>query len=249
MAELVVSNGEAMRRAEIRSKFLVPLYVSWTSDVPTREAQAALLGVQDALTASGQDRRVINYGSSTWGRGDYSSADWYIRQAQATQKLKRNAGYGPQVVVDRLVELLHDEPWQASPHWDIMITNSDLTGKQVDGSFLNFCFGSTYEALASIQSTRRVIESVPVGSLREAMVRRLLRHEVGHMFGLIKRHQRVEQKLGLHCRNVCTMRQGMSITEWVELTREEETKGIHFCGDCKNELAQSKNKYKPLSAK
>lgn len=196
--------------------------MAWTSDVPAHEARAALLGVQDALKASGQDRKLVTYGSSTWGQGAYSNADWYIEQAKRTQKFHRNAGFGPQVTVDRLVELLHDEPWQSNPHWDVLITNHDLTGIQKDGSYLNFCFGSTFKGLASIQSTRRLLESMPAGSLREEMVRRLLRHEVGHMFGLVGRRERVIQKLGLHCANICTMRQGMSLTEWKGLTQEEQ---------------------------
>ncbi|MBI4066112.1 hypothetical protein HY411_00185 [Candidatus Gottesmanbacteria bacterium] len=81
MPEIAIGHGEALRRAEIRNHYLVPLYVSWTSDVPTPEAEAALQGVREALTASGQDRKIVAYGASPWGQGEYSSSDWYIQQA------------------------------------------------------------------------------------------------------------------------------------------------------------------------
>lgn len=50
MTEVPINHGEALRRAEVRNKYLVPLYVAWTSDVPAQEARAAVLGVQDALS-------------------------------------------------------------------------------------------------------------------------------------------------------------------------------------------------------
>lgn len=66
------------------------------------------------------------------------------------------------------------------------------------------------------------------------------------MFGLVGRKERVIQKLGLHCTNVCTMRQGMSLSEWKELTQEELRRGIHFCADCSRELAQYRTRFKKL---
>lgn len=61
------------------------------------------------------------------------------------------------------------------------------------------------------------------------MIQRLLRHEVGHMFGLPNRRYNIDQSLGAHCTsNVCTMRQGLSIEEWANLTVSAEGQGTHF---------------------
>lgn len=235
-------NPEQTRRAELRTNFLVPIYLMWSSDVPPAEAQAATQGVFDAVNASGQRRQVVNMGSTTWGRGDYSSADWYLNKALETQGEVRDRGCGKQVNASILINQFYEEPWQEKPHWEVSIVNKDL---YMEGT--NFVFGATRpEFAASVQSVRRLIDSVSDKELRSEMIRRLLRHEVGHMFGLPGRNFNVEQKLGSHCTNVCTMRQGMSIPEWAKLTQEENRQNVHFCQDCINVLSQKRNQFKPL---
>ena len=56
----------------------------------------------------------------------------------------------------------------------------------------------------------------------------------GHALGLIPESRRcnVEDKIGLHCTNLCTMRQGMSRSEFVDLALEEEQAGVTFCSEC-----------------
>lgn len=240
-------NREMANRQELRSNYLVPIYFMHTRDIPPVEAKAALLGVTDALTASGQNRKIVDFGSKSFGQGEYSNPEWYVEETLRKQKLRKNAGYGQQLVVNNVMQHFYREPWQEQPHWEVFVVNRDLTdwgGQQ----WLNFVFGSTDpEFPASVQSITRLMAEIPAGDLRNAMIRRLLRHEVGHMFGLPHSNRpNTEQKLGTHCANVCTMRQGMSIPEWAKLTTEENNKGVHFCGDCKNDLAKVRNRYKPL---
>lgn len=235
-------NPETARRAELRRDYLVPLYVMWSSDVPQPEAQAALNGVADAVNASGQRRGLVVLGSRQWSEGAFSSADWYLQEAIKRQREVRNLGHGQQVNVNNLTHQFYEEPWQATPHWEVSIVNTDL---YADGT--NFVFGVTQpDFAASVQSVKRLVDSVPAGELRTAMVRRLLRHEVGHMFGLPGRNYNVEQKLGTHCTNVCTMRQGMSLPEWAQLTQQEVRNNVHFCNDCMNDLRRVRDHYKPL---
>ncbi len=219
---------------EVRSNQLVPLYVSWTSDVPIFEAGAALEGVHDVVIASKQAREVYTFGSQQFGQGEYSSPDWYVEKALSNQHLRRDAGYGSQVVPRFIISLFHQEPWQSQPHWEVFILNRDLNAGEPGN---NFVFGETDTSFpASVQSIRRLMVEVSDPSLRALMVRRLLRHEVGHMFGLTSRNFSVEEKLGKHCTNVCTMRQGLSVQEWTAQAKEEERIGVHFCGDCQHEL-------------
>ncbi len=238
----VSHDHEMARRAELRHDYLVPLYVMWSSNVPLPEAQAALHGVVDAVNASGQRREIVALGSRPWSEGAFSNADWYVEEARRRQQEVRNLGHGQQLNVDHLIHQFYEEPWQANPHWEVAIVNTDL---YADGT--NFVFGVTQpDFAASVQSVRRLIDSVRAGELRTAMVRRLLRHEVGHMFGLPGRNYHVEQKLGRHCTNVCTMRQGMSLPEWAQLTQQEERYQVHFCNDCMSDLRRVKDHYKPL---
>lgn len=247
----VISVGpdpEAHRRWDLRSNHLVPIYVMWTSDVPQREALAGLQGVYDTVQASRQNREVVALGSQRFGTGDYSSPDWYIEQAYRNQRLRRNAGFGPQVDVGQVMQLFYKEPWQVYPHWEVFIVNHDLNDTDRNGNYLNFVFGATdTEFAASVQSVTRLMASVQNEPLRLSMTRRLLRHEVGHMFGLPNRRYNIEQSLGAHCaNNICTMRQGLSIEEWADLTVSEERQGTHFCNDCVADLGRTKDRYLPL---
>lgn len=236
-------DSEQARRAEWRREYLVPLYVMWSSDVPQPEAEAAFDGVVDVVNASGQRRDIVVLGSKLWSNGDYSSADWYLEEAIRRQREVRNRGHGLQINVNNLTQQFYEEPWQESPHWEVSVVNNDL---YADGT--NFVFGVTQpDFAASVQSVRRLIDSIPAGDLRASMVRRLLRHEVGHMFGLPSWDRRnTEEKLGTHCTNVCTMRQGMSIPEWAQLTQQEVRNNVHFCGDCLQDLARVRDRYRPL---
>lgn len=241
---------ELARRHELRMNYLVPIYVTWTSNVPPTEAQAATQGVRDALTASGQRRDLVILGSQSYDANPakpFSSPDWYTQEAIKTQPLKRNAGHGQQVDVSEVMKLFHQEPYQEKPHWEIFIINHDLNSKDENLKYMNFVFGATQPTFpASVQSITRIIAEVRPGNLRNEMIRRLLRHEVGHMFWLPSRNHNIEQSLGKHCTNVCTMKQGLSIPEWANLTQEENRRGIKFCDDCMTDLARLRTHYKPL---
>jgi predicted Zn-dependent protease len=244
-------DAELQRRSELRRNYLVPIYFMHTSNVPKREVTSAFLGVQDALTASGQTRQLINFGSQKYGAGDYSSPDWYVEKAIRNQELCRNAGYGLQVDAREVNKLFASEPYQNKPHWEVLVINDDLSVKNRQSGYLNYVFGLTDISFpSSVQSVARLIKDVKEGELRDLMIRRLLRHEVGHMFRLpLWNRGNVEEKLGLHCTNVCTMRQGMSIQEWAQETIEERNKGVHFCADCRNDLTIIRQGIKPLPNK
>lgn len=246
-------NTELQRRAELRRGSLVPVYFMHTSDVPKREARAALAGVIDAMRAAGQERQLHNFGAARFseGTGAYSSPDWYVQEAYRRQPLRRVADHGPQIDVEQVDRLFRDEPYQQNPHWEVMVTGYDLNARAGEnGEYINFVYGMTNTDFpSSVQSVRRHLDELPEGNLRDAVIRRLLRHETGHMFKLPIRQENTEEMLGAHCTNICTMRQGMSMDEWVYLTVDEIKNEVHFCEDCTHDLAASKDKYKPLNPK
>lgn len=247
--EQIRQTQEANRMQTIRDDALVPIYVMWTSNVPDLETRASVEGVYDTVRASGQNREVIVFGSQAFGTGGFSSPDWYIKEALRRQYLRRTAGFGPQVDVNEVMGLFYEEPYQADPHWEVFIVNNDLNDRGINGQYLNFIFGSTNPDFpASVQSVTRLLSSVPDNQLRYDMTRRLLRHEVGHMFKLPSglRTVNVTENLGKHCTNICTMRQGISIEEWAQLTQQETTRDVHFCNDCTNDLTRFAAKYRRL---
>lgn len=243
--EQIAHQQELNRRAELRQNSLVPIYVTWTSDIPRAESQAALQGVRDALAASGQDRQVVVLGDRAWATGDYSSGDWYVRRVLNTQRVNRDKGYGVQVSGGKLLYTLEGEPWQQEPHWEAFILNRDLG--EVEDRTNNFVFGLTLPLFGSVQSVTRLIREIPDQGLRARVIRRVLRHEIAHVFGLPIRGKNTTEMLGRHCTNVCTMRQGMSTAEWIQEVREEEKVGRYFCSDCVGDFRSIKDRFKPLS--
>ena len=238
---------ERVRRQEVRSGFLAPIYVMWTPGVPQYAAQAAAAGVVDTLRASGQAREVVTFGASTFSQGDYSSAQWYVDEAYRRQELRRDVGHGLQLDAGQFAGLFNDEPWQENPHWEVLIVNKDLNC-EVDGRFINFVFGVTRPDFPySVQSVRRILSGVDNLYLQAELIRRVLRHEVEHMFGLPDRTENTTENLGTHCTNVCTMRQGVSVGQWGRQWAEETNMGLQFCGDCLTDLEKSRDYLRPLS--
>lgn len=237
---------EFTRRWEIRQGFLVPIHIMWTRDVPEDATRYAQAGVLDTMIASGQDRNVAIIGSETIVPGDFENSDWYVNTAYSKQSLRRDVGFGPQLDTGQFGQLFATEPLQADPHWDVLIVNNDLNS-MVNGEFINFVYGVTNPDFPySVQSVRRILEGgIKDRDLTLAMIRNLLRHEVGHMFGLVRRSDAVEN-LGSHCPNICSMRQTLNLRELAENTIAVEKTGQHFCDDCMAELVASKDRYKPL---
>ena len=228
-------------RALQRKRHLVPVHFMVSSDVPRAVAQAALAGTTDALIGSGQERQLVEVQPQ---RGKpYTDADWYIDNALARQEGRRDAGYGSQVYLEEVLDLIALAEPHERPHWKVLVTAQDLTAEG-----LNFAFGATTPDTAStVQSVRRFMEAVPESRLQSEMIRRLFRHEFGHLLGLPSAHRpNTEENLGNHCTNLCTMRQGLSTVEWAELTVEEVENGTHFCTDCRMDLAERRPRYLPL---
>lgn len=226
-------------RARLREHHLVPIHFMVSSNVPPDVAQAALAGVTDALVASGQERQLV----PVEGQPGYLSADWYIEGALGRQRELRESGFGAQVEIEELLRQVALAEPQQQPHWGVLVTNSDLTAEG-----LNFVFGATNrEAFSTVQSVRRFVETVTDPRLRNAMISRLFRHETGHLLGLpTDQRPNTEENLGAHCTNVCTMRQGVSIQAWARNTVEEFKSGVHFCEDCRQDLAEARARYLPL---
>jgi hypothetical protein len=237
---------ELRRRSEIRNNFLVPLYVMWPKNLPDDTARAGLQGVMDAVRVSGQDRQVISFGSRVFSEGDYSSAQWYVDEVYRRQPLRRDVGYGSQLDTGYFGGLFANEPWQQeTPHWEVLMVNDDLNS-MVDGRYINYVFGSTDPGFPySVQSAKRMLEETPNRDLANAMYRNLLRHEVGHVFGLVNRSDAVQQ-LGGHCPNECSMRQTMDLSALRDNTLRIEISGRMFCGDCTVEVNSYKSRYRSL---
>lgn len=70
-------------------------------------------------------------------------------------------------------------------------------------------------------------------------------HETGHMFGLPDKNRgsNLQEKGGIHCTNICVMRQGFSVPkDWINMTKDRFDYGNALCDQCSEELIYNLNK-------
>ena len=118
---------------------------------------------------------------------------------------------------------LMEEMSKYSTNKFVVLTAHDLF---VEGT--NFCLGLAIPGKGSIVSSFRA---------REEIYKTLTMHELMHVFGCVPetRTQNVVESLGLHCTNRCIMRQGMTVQEWAQFTRER-MRGNALCPQCEGNL-------------
>lgn len=216
---------------------MLPVYVMYDSGVDLFERDCITDALQEFVETFPQ-RKVVIYGTRAWSTGDYSSADWYVRNAK---RVIRKGWDWVQYDAQSLLELMMKEPWQkANPHIDVLFTSHDLTGTS-RGTVLNFCFGMTLGRF-TVQCVFR-FRDLPATDRRLA-IKAVVWHELGHVFGCAANPHRsnTEYKLGRHCTNPgCIMRQGVNLNEWVRHARDAYRLGRIYCPQCREDLLRSRD--------
>jgi predicted Zn-dependent protease/L-ascorbate metabolism protein UlaG (beta-lactamase superfamily) len=146
--------------------------------------------------------------------------------------------YDASVVLHRMRRQLAEYPNAASV---ALFTARDLFASSTKNTW---CFG-----LAGISSRVTVQSICRYGQLtaeeKLLCVRRTLRHELGHTFGMAADPNRphTEDHFGRHCTVPgCSMRQTGTLRELLQLAREEEQSGSYFCPGC---LADLRRRFPP----
>lgn len=227
----VVSNTEPDKKRSI--------FISWTRKVFEEEGQAMVAGIQDILAIAGEKREIIIFGSNTWYQGDWGCADWYQDQARKTRKF--GTVTVQQIGNNTLLHLLYSEPRQAhKPHTNVMLIDEDLFDDYRPES--TFLYGAAVMG-HYVQSVYQFRNNLLGDQEKLSLIRRLARHEFGHTYGLpsVGRQNTID-RLGIHCSNICSMRQGVSISEWLEQFSQEEYYGVQLCNDCIKDLQNKVSK-------
>lgn len=210
--------------------------VMYDSGVREDEAYAIISAIQEAERIF-PEREFKNYGSRAWSQGDYGSADWYLTHSHLVVRTDRNT----QVDAGFVVLQMKKEPWQMmSPHIDIMFTSRDLTVGNNNGDYLNFCFGYALGRF-TVQSVARFRHLNEFE--KNLAIRMLFHHELGHILGMCGSSARsnTEESYGRHCTNYgCAMRQGLSVSEWVEHAMESWRAGMIYCPQCLADAQKAK---------
>lgn len=207
---------------------MFPIFSCYDSGVEESEVKA----IVDALKEFRRlfpERRIFNYGSKPWCKGDFSSADWYVKNAKELPSKQKDAS--------DMALLLAKEPWQkTSPHIDVLFTSKDLS---FDDN--NFVFGLAYPSLrVTVQSVARY--RILSDEDKTLAIKAVVWHELGHILGCAH-PGRVKTKyiLGSHCTNPgCIMQQGLSVPVWLE--HAKQAKALHqiYCPLCMEEAMNTK---------
>lgn len=209
---------------------MLPIHVMYDSGLEEIE-EVALMAALQKLQASIPELTISNYGSMPWCHGNYSSADWYVQHTE----IIRGTNGELQLNADHLLDLVASEPWQQNPHIDIVLTSCDMTAFDA-GQQLNFVFGIA-DGRISIQSVARFRDCSNFD--RSIAIKNVIWHELGHILGMAAntRRSHTEYKLGPHCTNFgCTMRQGMTVSEWIDNARATYQVGSIYCPECMNDF-------------
>lgn len=142
------------------------------------------------------------------------------------------------VVLRRLRRRLGEYPNAASV---VLFTARDLFASSTKNTW---CFGlAGINSRVTVQSICRYRQLTPEEKL--LCLRRTLRHELGHNFGMAADPTRphTEDHFGRHCTVPgCSMRQTGTLRELLRLAGEEEQSGSYFCPEC---LADLRRRFPP----
>lgn len=206
-----------------------PIYLFWSSEISEEEAGVALQAITEIGRFLPEEIHIQTFGNWFQGREPFQSLKWYEEKAWLPARKQLNGG---SILIDFLVE-----PWQEKrPHIDFAVFGRDLT-VQYEGHWLNFVFGVSYN-WAGIVSTFRFNREIRDAQLRSLCLKRAVQHEFCHILGLVPewRKSNIDNRLGPHCKNICVMRQGMSVGEWARFAQQESNKGVILCSQCQEDL-------------
>ena len=211
---------------------MLPIYVSYDSGVDRVEIDAIDEAIEEVKSLFPR-RRIIDYQSATWRAGDFSSANWYIKEAK-----KRDKSYVPGSPINAfwLLNLVSQEPFQkVNEHIDVLFTSEDLTAPEQ-----SICHGLGSDRY-TVQSVYRY-RNLPVED-RRLMIKYTFYHEIGHVLGCARNLNRsnTEDRYGHHCtRYGCVMRQGLTPGARLQIAKEASKMGRIFCPQCQEDARHSK---------
>jgi len=221
--------------------------LTWSEGVSDLEAELFVHSVNQALNWLYFRRsdvffdpplRVQVYG--TWiipslvRQQPYWGTQWYIDASYD--------GETGRIVGPSFLELLRNEPWQkASPHLDMILVDEDLTDMPAPLARRQphyYSLGTSYPERAAVISVHR-LRSLESNALKEAALRRLVRHHLGHLLGVppFGDTQHIQRRgLETHCTHLCVMRHAETLDQLLTLVEEEASSPWPFCPRCTSAL-------------
>lgn len=146
-----------------------------------------------------------------------------------------------QLNIEKIVYSFYWEPWREDKekrydHYDVMIVHSNV----YDGSDMKEDLnGISLRGFGAIISTYKLNQLKDLDEqLKLKCIETITMHEIGHMFGLLpkERTENVYEEGGLHCNNMCVMKQGRRVPGGYPTITEHRLKHGAFCSICERDL-------------
>lgn len=203
-----------------------PIFIVYDSQIQSHDVKAILDGIAVILQIAGVANNIAVKNFGVWNRSSrsYENIGWYIKKG-FNPNVRKN-----QIDASAVLTECFNEPWQKiTPHYDVMALSHDL---YADNG--NFIFGIGQQGFGTVLSPFRYrCDNVEA---EYELLKTAVIHELGHVFGLVDNSRKdLDYRLGPHCKNRCTMRQGISLEEWAVITNDRMQHGT-FCSRCVSDL-------------
>lgn len=202
----------------------LPIYICCDHSLTASERIAIRMGVAEVSKIFGGPT-IVNYSMQSWlGNGRISGQTIIDRADIINEKINASAV---------MRDLQNENRKLKEPGMIVLFTGKDIT---LPG--MSYCFGaanhSRHTAVLSVARFRTLTDVE-----RSRCIRRTLRHELGHAFGMAADPKRsnTEDRFGRHCTNPgCSMRQTPTLRALLRTAAEEEDHSCCFCPQCMEDL-------------
>ena len=236
--------------AEGRVAPIKPVSVMWTQGVDPAEAQRVVSTVRELLQLVYSIGNQVGLALPTMTIRPFGT--WYIPTVPEGTPYWGTRWYvdssfdssRQQVIGERFLELVRDEPWQKSnPHWDVAIIDRDLVDRvraPVDETRQPFALATTVPELGTVLSVHR-LRGLVRPEHRQLALRRLVLNHFGQVLGLPSRSRRSGiEVVDSHrfCANQCILRPVTSVEHLVRVAERERGDSVSLCAQCRRDVVE-----------
>lgn len=227
-----------------------PIYLMNENGVDPIDNKAVIEGIETMLKIAGVENKIkiLDYDELIGKKyisiidgslKEYKNIDWYLQQGKL--KSRNSTQINANAICSFFVELIC---LSEQKHYSVFVVKSDIYSKYQDPETKNYKetyynVGVAIPFHCAIISTYRFKDKDLEHFLKFEVIKTETMHEIGHIFGIPnKKRKNLDKRLGNHCsrENKCVMRQGMTVDEWKDMTKDRLRSGKPLCDECIDDL-------------
>ncbi len=212
-------------------------------DIPVEMIDATIRGIVEVMDVMGAMGNMPYRYDGHWQGGGHEqdgqlvpfrSVDWYIKSATEIRN-----GF-PKVNAQSVLAYLRKRLEQAPESYMTVLLTKEPLG--VTEQSINYVHALGQTGVGIVLSTHMLVyEHITV---RAQLIKTIVMHELGHIFGLLTRAYDITDNNGVHCSNICIMRHAGTVVVWKSHTLDRLFLGS-FCEECRRDLVANFKTLKP----